>query len=254
MVGCGQVSFELARPFPTAIEITHDDKMTIVYPALVISIPSQSKQLPIRQLRAADDIDWPVVGLTNRREAELQAFHSHGSSTPGNPANPPPEHLAPMFAGEPILYSRVPTTGYIDAFRAGSYTAEAYITCNMITNASGVILGSVEQFVAVDEKPPAPLPAESRAAINVVDSRRTHLRITPPADFTETLRAEIKKALGDEKQYIAVQLKRRPVKLEVVGQQDLINPRELGSRPGGPYGEYSGFGGGGLGGGYGGAF
>ena len=190
MVGYGQVSFELARPFPTVIPVEHNNATAAIFPALVIAIPSGAREIPVRELRSADRIEWPIVGLQNLRESDVQFFHSQGVSTRGNS---PPEHVGPMLAGKPILYERVPNTSHADAFRAGTYTVEANITCREITNSSFVVVGQQafgDEKGIVSPSSIALMPKESRLVIEVVDGRRTHLRITPPENLEAKLRAK----------------------------------------------------------------
>jgi hypothetical protein len=250
MVGYGQVSFELVRPFPTVIPVKHNNVTATIFPALVVAIPSDTKQIPIRELRSAEGMEWPVIGLHNLRQSEVQFFHSEGVSLGGDS---PPEHVGPMLAGKPIFYERVPNQSRSDAFRAGAHTVEAYITCRLVTDTGFAIVG--QQAIGdgkgiVSPSSNAVLPDESKCVVDVVDGRRTHLRITPPDDLEEVLRAQIEQSLDDEKAFQTLQLQRHPVKLETLGQQETIDIQALYSRPGGPYGRGAGYGGGlGFGGG-----
>jgi hypothetical protein len=125
----------------------------------------------------------------------------------------------PLPIGESVLFGRVaPGEPH---FRPGIVSVSAYITFDHAR--SGESAGEIEPgYALIGEGNMTTLPVESRATIEVIAGRRTHLRITPPADLEKTLREDIGKALGDETKLAAEIRKARPVKLEVVGQQGLV--------------------------------
>jgi hypothetical protein len=159
--------------------------------------------------------------------------------------------MAPLLAGKPILYERVQGSQRGDAIPAGKYTVEVFMTCRLVTNTTGALIAHRSDDAALrGDEPTGSLPDESRITIDVQPGRRAHLRITPPDDLEETLRAEVARSLGHPEQYHAAQLKRRPVTVEFAGQLDALDLQELSTRPGGPYGTPSntpgGFGNGGF--------
>ena len=222
MVPYGQVSFELTKPLPQEIQVEFGElkRQLNIYPALGIAIPANSHHLPILRLDDSRQIDWPVVGLVGRRENDHEVFVM---KPPSDIVYPYSEQFRNVEISNPVVFRRNPDHIRGDVFRTGKFPVAAYVTFGYAMM-SGAGLPPLQ---LIGESNFATLPEASRAEIEVVESRRTHLRITPPDYFETALREEIAKTLGDMDKLAAEQQKPRPVQLEVVGQTDMVEPEKL---------------------------
>jgi hypothetical protein len=220
MIGLGQVSIELTKPLPTEIAIDRGSHRVTVSPALSIVIPTNSKELPIGRLSDRQNNNWPVIGLRGLRESAHQMVESPWSE-PQDPSGS--SKRIPIATGKPILFSRLPNTPRDDVFRAGTYQLGAYVTYSVAFDGR-----SYPAFEIIGEHNIAALPATSRKSFEVVDGRRTHLRITPFDDFEKSLREDIEKAIGNEStidltKVAAARQAPRPVKVEVAGTVEILH-------------------------------
>jgi hypothetical protein len=228
MIPYGQVSFELTRPLPQEIQVEELGELkrqATIYPALAIAIPENSHNLPILRLDDSRQFDWPVVGLFGRRENEHEIFVA---KSPADVVYPFADQFRQIETSKPIVFRRHPDQLRGDVFRSGKYDMAVYITFSYIGSGDGEGLRAMELFGASNL---ATLPDTSRATIEVVEGRRTHLRITPPDKLETVLREEIAKTLGDVAKIAAEQQKPRPVQLEAVGQTDMFEPEKLELQP-----------------------
>jgi hypothetical protein len=237
MVDYGQVSVELATPFPRKIELTAAGKKIMIRPSLVVAIPIRSQQLPIQRHNEQDF--WPIVGLRDVREQEHNQIGFHDLD-PDRPDWEPGEarniYETPVAAGRPFTFCRVLPLAdrrRSDAFRAGSYRVEAYVYWRVVAGEGGSPFSEATQSAwRPTEIDTSQLLPQSQCPIEVVDGRRAHLLITPPKDLEKSLREELSKILGDANQILSEeqnarllseQRKARPVKLEFAGQRELID-------------------------------
>jgi hypothetical protein len=251
MIEYGRLTFELTRPFPQKLEIdlsdNGDERKAIVYPALALAIPNNKRieTLPIRRLSDSPQFDWPVMGI-KRGEVSEHAFFD--ATTVLNFGEYATNEWWPV--GKPIAFPRLPTMRGV--FSAGRYQVGAYMTFSYSVSEvpPDALFGERPAWQIIGESNLTTLPEESRASFEVVDHRRTHLRITPPEDLEQTLREAIAQTEGNERKLQELQQKPIAVKLEVVGQMDLFDPQEW--RPQAPPAQ-PGYGGYGTSAGYGGA-
>jgi hypothetical protein len=241
MIKYGRVTLELTKPFPQVIDVklpnSAGDRKVTAYPALALAIPVSKgiKTLPIRRLSDSQKFDWPVVGIKGAQESDHDLF----DASKFNYGNYQAEQPLPI--GKPIPFSRVQHRG---AFRTGTYQVGAYMTFgySIPDVPSDVSVAIHPTWQIIGESNLTTLPEQSRASFEVVDKRRTHLRITPPDDLEQMLRQAIAETEGDEKKLQELQQKAYAVKLEVVGQMDLFNPQEWSPPPAGPSGGYGSYG------------
>jgi hypothetical protein len=202
---------------------------------LVVVIPATSEVLPVLRLNDSKRINWPLIGIMQPHGAPESDFAHFSYSD----EKVPDGVVGVIGTKQPGIFRRAPFGNRPDAFLAGEYQVGAYITFSYEVVGDGQPRADRGPYGAANgaygaagaehsvSREIGTLPAESRATIQVVDSRRTHLRVIPPDDLEKTLREDIAKALGDEQKMSEEQLKLRPVKLEVVGQKDLIDPEKF---------------------------
>jgi hypothetical protein len=221
MIKCGRVTFELAEPFPLAIEIELSQgdvkRKVTAYPAFALAIPKDefAEALPIKRLSRSQHADWPVIGIVGQRLKDHAMFDAAFFN-----ANVY-QNTQPLPVGSPIAFPRGPRR---DEFQAGGYQVGAYLTFSY--SMEGATDGIIPAWQIVGESNLTTLPEQSRASFEVADHRRTHLRITPPEDFEQKLREAIAQTECDEKKLQELQRKPFPVNVEVVGQTDLFDSQE----------------------------
>jgi hypothetical protein len=98
-------------------------------------------------------------------------------------------------------------------FETGTYRVAAHIVWHPSTLEGSTRTKTTELL--------SHLPKPSIATIEVHKNRRTHLKIIPSMD-TNTMHATLVDALGDRDQFLKIVFERRPAKIEVVGEMDLI--------------------------------
>jgi hypothetical protein len=219
-VGYGQVSLEFTDPLPQSFEFEFQGEQTrkvAVWPVLGVVIPPINKRLPDLKLVASKDIEWPIIGLKGGGESAHKWFTSDGRLSVPISNSIADSTAAKSDSEKAIVLAGVNNT---DVYRAGRYRVAAYL-------AFGINVDNVADYgltELVHELNMNDLPAESRAEFDVVHGRRTHLRVSLPKEWEKTLQDEITGTLADPEKYNEVPHKPRPVKLEVVGQLDMVEP------------------------------
>jgi len=221
-VGYGQVSIEFANTLPQKFEFEvqrEKSRKVAIRPVLGVVIPSISKKLPIEKLVGSENFDWPIIGLNGASESS----HKWVSSDRG--VNVPIlNSIADSSSAKPTSQEVIVLSGIgnTDVFRAGNYRIAAYVTFSLtVDNVSDYGLSELVHDANLNV-----LPAESRAEFEVIDARRTHLRATLPTDLQKTLQDEITSLFAAPDKYTEVRHKPLPVKLEVVGQTDIVQPEK----------------------------
>jgi hypothetical protein len=227
MFPMGELSFELNRPFPTPFESGEGESKLAVTPRLVINVPGNFQHEP---LPATNDwqtegeyapVSWVIGHSVVERtgivpEMLLPQGIGGGLNNPVAQAGASRETGAAGSNSEkadmlgPFLVSRWRAGSSLHdlphAFPEGEYEVAAFLT-----NAAWISSFSNDE-----------LPAEARKKIKVIGGERTHLRISLPDNFEESIRAAIKEAGSDAKKLEAAVSKRYPATIAVVGQEVLV--------------------------------